>query len=160
MADIKRPANPLFLRDEDLREAMELLYFSYREFTAEADGILASYGFGRAHHRALYFIGRQPGMTVKDLLALLAITKQSLARVLRHLVDEGVVEQHPGTEDRRQRCLYLTDKGRNLEAEVARVQIRLLRETFMAAGPEAVEGFRLVTTGLVGPEQRSRFSKN
>ena len=93
MTDIKRSANPLFLRDEDLRQAMELLYFGYRNFTAEADEMLTAHGYGRAHHRVLYFVGRQPGMTVKQLLALLEITKQSLARVLKTLVEDGAVEQ-------------------------------------------------------------------
>lgn len=158
MADIKRSANPLFLRDEDLRQAMELLYFGYRNFTSEADEMLTAHGYGRAHHRVLYFVGRQPGMTVKQLLALLQITKQSLARVLKTLIEDGAVEQRSGDQDRRERLLYLSTAGAALEAEVAQAQIRLLRETFLAAGPEAVEGFRSVITGLVPAEERHRFT--
>ena len=158
MADIKRPANPLFLRDEDLRQAMELLYFGYREFTAGADHILDAYGFGRAHHRVIHFIGRDPGLTVKQLLNILQITKQSLARVLKALLEDGFVEQREGQEDRRQRRLYLTDQGQVLEGEIAQLQLKLLRDTFLSAGPEAVEGFRDVMLGLVAPAQRYRFA--
>ena len=157
MADIKRPANPLFLRDDDLRQAMELLYFAYRHFTEAADGRLAHKGLGRAHHRVLYFVGRHPDLTVGELLALLQITKQSLARVLRTLVSDGLIEQRAGVQDRRERRLALTPEGKQLEAEVAQVQIRLLRETFMDAGPEAVSGFREVMMGLCRPEDRQRF---
>ena len=158
MADIKRPANPLFLRDEDLRQAMELLYFSYRRFTGEADGILADHGYGRAHGRVIYFVGRQPGMTVKQLLALLEITKQSLARVLKNLLDDGIVEQRAGESDRRERRLHLTNTGLALENQVAQAQIKLLRDNFLGAGPEAVEGFRDVLMGLVPTAHKGRFS--
>ena len=108
-------ANPLFLRDEDLREAIELLFFAYRDFTGEADAVLEGYGFGRAHHRIIYFVGANPGITVGELLAILKITKQSLSRVLSQLVDEGFVNQETDPDDRRRRRLYLTDKGRALE---------------------------------------------
>jgi len=96
MADVKSAANTPFLREEELRQGIELLYFAYRDFTAEADAMLARYGFGRAHHRVIYFVGRHPRMSVSDLLGILRITKQSLARVLLHLVQEGYVSQTPG----------------------------------------------------------------
>src|SRR3546814_5831813 len=89
MSDVKGGPNPLFLREEELRQAMELLFFAYRDFTGEPDKILAAYGFGRAHHRVIYFVGRNPGITVSELLAILRITKQSLSRVLGQLVGEG-----------------------------------------------------------------------
>lgn len=158
MSDVKPTANPLFLRDVDLREAMELLYFGYRRFTGQADAVLQAHGYGRAHHRVLYFVGQRPGMTVGQLLELLQITKQSLARVLRALVDKGLIEQRQGDPDRRARHLYLSAAGQALEAEVANAQIRLLRQTFLAAGPEAVAGFRHVILGLVPPDQRPRFT--
>src|SRR3546814_6932564 len=94
---------------------MELLFFAYRDFTGEPDKILVDYGFGRAHHRVIYFVGRNPGITVSELLAILRITKQSLSRVLGQLVREGFITQRPGLRDRRQRLLALTDKGRELE---------------------------------------------
>ena len=108
MADMKTGPNPLFLREEELRQAIELLYFAYRGFTAGPDRILADYGFGRAHHRVIYFVGRHPAITVKDLLAILGITKQSLSRVLGQLVRDGFITQRPGPRDRRQRLLELT----------------------------------------------------
>src|SRR6201986_272551 len=107
MADPKIIANPLFLRDEDLRQAMELLFFAYRDFTAGADEILAQQHFGRAHHRVVYFVGRHPGISVSALLDILGITKQSLSRVLSQLVREGYIAQKPGESDRRQRLLGL-----------------------------------------------------
>ena len=138
MADLKRPdvspaANPLFLRDGDLRSAMELLYFAYRRFTGEADTLLKAHGYGRAHHRVLYFVGQSPGLTVGQLLDLLQITKQSLGRVLRVLVHAGLIEQRRGDHDGRERHLTLTPKGASLEAAVAQAQIQLLRDTFLAA---------------------------
>ena len=118
MADVKTGPNPLFLREEELRQGIELLFFAYRDFTAEPDRILARYGFGRAHHRVIYFVGRHPSITVSELLGILNITKQSLSRVLGQLVREGFVSQRPGPQDRRQRLLTLTEKGEDL-AETA-----------------------------------------
>src|SRR3990172_4944078 len=115
MADLKSLANPLFLREEDLRQGMELLFYAYRDFTAEPDAILARYGFGRAHHRVIYFVGRNPSITVSALLDILKVTKQSLSRVLGQLVRQGFVAQQPGARDRRQRLLQLTAKGAELE---------------------------------------------
>jgi DNA-binding MarR family transcriptional regulator len=96
MTDLKAGVNPLFLREDELREAMELLFFAYRDFTSEPDAVLAEYAFGRAHHRVIYFVGRHPGMTVSDLLGILRITKQSLSRVLGQLVRDGFIVQRPG----------------------------------------------------------------
>ena len=107
MADIKSPVNPLFLREEEIRQGIELLFYAYRGFTAEPDALLATLGLGRAHHRALYFIGRHPEITVSALLAILRITKQSLGRVLNDLVERGYVEQQQGQRDRRQRLRRL-----------------------------------------------------
>ena len=122
MTDIKSGINPLFLREEDLRQGIELLYFAYRDFTAEPDAILAEYGFGRAHHRVVHFVNREPGLTVAALLDTLKITKQSLARVLKQLIDSGYIAQVAGPEDRRQRRLFPTAKGRELALALARPQ--------------------------------------
>src|SRR5208337_3729251 len=108
MTDVKSGVNLLFLREEELRQGIELLYFAYRDFTAEPDAMLAEYGFGRAHHRVIYFVGRNPAITVSDLLSTLRITKQSLSRVLSQLIKEGFILQRPGPRDRRQRLLELT----------------------------------------------------
>src|ERR671923_858975 len=115
MVDSKPPANPLFLREEELRQGIELLFYAYRDFTAEPDAMLASYGFGRAHHRVIYFVGRYPDMSVSDLLGILRITKQSLSRVLSQLIEDGFIRQRSGSRDRRQRLLALTEKGIELE---------------------------------------------
>lgn len=154
MADVNSGPNPLFLRDEELREGIELLFFAYRDFTAQPDAILADYGFGRAHHRAIYFIGRHPGITVKELLAILKITKQSLARVLRQLVVKGFVEQRQGQQDRRHRLLFLTAKGAELERQLTENQRQRIARAYREAGAAAVAGFRRVLTGVVDDENR------
>jgi DNA-binding MarR family transcriptional regulator len=160
MADVKSSINPLFLREEELRQGIELLFYAYRDFTAEPDSILARYGFGRAHHRAIHFINRTPGMTVAELLAILRITKQSLSRVLSQLVEEGYVEQRKGTRDRRQRLLYLTDKGRALEREVSEPQRARVAQAYREAGAEAVEGYRKVLLGLINEDDRAAILKS
>ena len=114
----------LFLRKQELRKGIELLFFAYRDFTNEADELLSEIGLGRAHHRVIYFVGRTPNMTVSQLLAILKITKQSLSRVLSALVETGHVVQHTGPEDRRQRLLYLTESGNLLETRLTEVQGR------------------------------------
>ena len=157
MTDVKTGINPLFLREEELRQGIELLFFAYRDFTAGPDVLLDEYGFGRAHHRVIYFVGRNPAMTVSDLLDILRITKQSLSRVLGQLVREGFVVQRPGSRDRRQRLLELTAKGVELERRLTERQRVLIAKAYRDAGAEAVEGFRKVMLGLVAPEDRGRF---
>ena len=158
MAEGKTPANLLFLREEDLRQGIELLFYAYRDFTAEADAMLAALGFGRAHHRVIYFVGRKPGMTVSELLDILKITKQSLSRVLGQLVREGYITQRPGTADRRQRLLELAPKGAELERRLTEDQRALVARAYRAAGAEAVDGFRRVLLGLVNDADRGRFA--
>ena len=157
MADLKSGANPLFLREEELRQGMELLFFAYRDFTAEPDKILARYTFGRAHHRVIYFVGRYPSITVSELLAILGITKQSLSRVLGQLVRDGFIVQRPGQRDRRQRMLDLTERGRDLERQLSENQRRRMARAYRAAGAEAVEGFRTVLRNLIDEQDRGRF---
>jgi DNA-binding MarR family transcriptional regulator len=150
--------NPLFLRDEDLRQGIELLFFAYRDFTARADAILAQQNMGRAHHRVIYFVGRYPGISVSELLEILAITKQSLSRVLGQLVRENFILQKTGTADRRQRLLYLTDKGRSLEVELTTEQRARIAAAYKDAGAVAVEGFRKVMLGIMDADARARFT--
>jgi DNA-binding MarR family transcriptional regulator len=149
----------LFLREEELRLAQDLLFFGYRDFTAGPDAILAELGMGRAHHRVLHFVGRRPGITVGDLLAILGITKQSLGRVLTPLVEEGYVTQAPGRSDRRQRLLSLTEKGEALERRLFERQREWVMRAYREAGPVAVEGFRQVMRGLMGPEARAQLDR-
>ncbi|MGE5546288.1 MAG: MarR family winged helix-turn-helix transcriptional regulator [Solirubrobacterales bacterium] len=157
MTDIKTGINPLFLREEELRQGIELLFFAYRDFTAEPDAILAEYGFGRAHHRVIYFVGRNPGMTVSELLGILRITKQSLSRVLGQLVEEGFITQRQGARDRRQRLLELTEKGVELERQLTERQRARIARAYREVGAEAVEGFRKVLIGLIDDADRLRF---
>jgi len=157
MADVKTAANLLFLRDEELRQAIELLFFAYRDFTAEPDALLLEYGFGRAQHRVIYFVGRNPGITVSELLGILRITKQSLSRVLGQLVEQGFISQNPGPRDRRQRLLELTPKGVELERQLTEKQRNRIARAYREAGPEAVEGFRKVMLGIMDEKERGRF---
>ena len=159
MVDVKTGPNPLFLREEELRQAMELLFFAYRDFTTVPDRILARYGFGRAHHRVIYFVGRNPQITVSELLRILQITKQSLSRVLGQLVREGFIVQRQGVRDRRQRRLELTETGRALERELTEAQRRVVARAYREAGAEAVEGFRRVLLGLIEEDDRARFDR-
>jgi DNA-binding MarR family transcriptional regulator len=163
MADINNrsrecEAKPPEVADEAVGEGIELLFFAYRDFTAEPDAILAEYGFGRAHHRVVHFVGRHPQMTVGELLGILRITKQSLNRVLGQLVRQGFVVQHRGPDDRRQRLLELTDSGRELERRLSAPQRARVSAAYRAAGGNAVEGFRRVLLGiLVDDEDRAQF---
>ncbi len=163
MPDVKMPraAAPapagsalLFLREEQMRLAQDLMFFAYRDFTGAADVILAELGLGRAHHRAIHFIGRNPGMTVGDLLVILRITKQSLARVLSELVERGYVAQATGREDRRQRLLTLTPQGQALERRLFERQRERLAAAYREAGGPAVEGFRQVMRAIMDPAAR------
>ena len=141
--------------ETDLRMAQDLLFFAYRDFTNAADVALEELGLGRAHHRALHFIGRNPGITVSDLLGILRITKQSLARVLGALMDQGYVAQSPGSTDRRQRLLTLTAAGVALERRLFERQQERLRPAYREAGPAAVDGFRRVLHGIMDEAARS-----
>lgn len=123
--------------DRDLVAMVELLFFAYRGFTAEPDQILSDLGFGRAHHRVLHFINRDPGLRVADLLDVLQITKQSLARVLKQLIDEGYVLQARPDSDRRERRLYLSDTGRALAERLLALQTSRLAEALAGAGADA-----------------------
>lgn len=151
--------NLLFLREEELRLAQDLLFFGYRDFTAGADQILAELEMGRAQHRVLHFVGRRPGITVGDLLGILGITKQSLGRVLTPLMEQGYVLQSPGRNDRRQRLLSLTPKGEALERRLFERQREWVMRAYREAGPVAVEGFRRVMRGLMGPEARAQLER-
>src|SRR5271166_4059297 len=137
MSDIKlRPDAPA-AREDRVRDGIELLFFAYRDFTAEPDAILARYGFGRAHHRVIHFVGRHPQITVSELLGILRITKQSLSRVLGELVQRGLIVQRPGAHDRRQRLLELTPRGRELERQLSAPQRARVAEAYRQPGGAA-----------------------
>lgn len=160
MSDINLPSVSTFPSEEEVRRGIELLFFAYRDFTAEPDAILARYGFGRAHHRVIHFVGRHPQITVSELLGILRITKQSLSRVLGHLVRQEFVLQRPGTHDRRQRLLELTAKGQELERRLSEPQRARVGAAYRRAGPQAVEGFRKVLLGIIASDDdRHRFAR-
>lgn len=144
----------LFLREEQIRQAQDIFFLAARDLAAAADPVLARHGLGRAHHRALHFIGRAPDLTVTDLMATLGVTKQSLARVLAVLADRGLVRQVPGRSDRRQRLLSLTAEGAALERALFEAQRERLLAAYREAGGPAVEGFRRVMQGVMGPAAR------
>jgi DNA-binding MarR family transcriptional regulator len=144
----------LFLTDDQLRQGIELMFFAYKGFTSDPDRILGTMEYGRAHHRALHFINRLSGLTVNELLDILGVTKQSLNRVLRQLIDDGLVQSKVGQADRRQRNLVLTDKGKALERELSDAQRARMRKAYSAAGPDAVAGFRRVLQEMMEPDVR------
>ncbi len=164
MSDI-RPApryggeSLLFLTDEQLRQGIEAMFFAYRGFTADPDRILAEMAYGRAHHRAIHFINRAPGTTVNNLLAILGVTKQSLNRVLRTLIEDGLVESRVGTVDKRERHLFLTERGRALETTLSDAQRSRMRAAYKDAGPEAVAGFRKVLEAMMDADMRHAYTK-
>jgi DNA-binding MarR family transcriptional regulator len=145
--------------DENIREGIELLFYAYRDFIADPDEMLKAYGFGRAHHRVVHFVGRNPEMTVTELLSILRITKQSLGRVLKQLVEQGFILQQSGTRDRRQRLLSLTEKGVELERRLSSLQRSRIGKAFDQAGPEAVEGYFKVLEGIISEDEREDILK-
>lgn len=151
-------ASPLFLREPEIRRGAELLYFGYSHLYKRTDQLLSDQGLGRAHHRALYFIARSPGMTIGSLLKILGITKQSLGRVLGELTDRQFIETRAGEEDRRQRLLFLTDKGSTLETQLFELMRDRLSEAYASAGQEAVTGFWRVLELLIPPTERARVA--
>ena len=159
MADIAPQGGEtlLFLTDEQLRKGIEAMFFAYRGFTADPDRILDGMDYGRAHHRALHFIHRSPGTTVNNLLNILGVTKQSLNRVLRALLEDGLVESRVGKQDKRERHLFLTDKGAELERALSDAQRARMRAAYRAAGPQAVQGFRQVLEAMMDPEMKRQY---
>ncbi|MDA3857054.1 MAG: MarR family transcriptional regulator [Roseovarius sp.] len=157
MAEFQGGENLLFLTDEQLRQGIDSMFFAYRGFTADPDRILATMAYGRAHHRAIHFISRSPGTTVNNLLNILGVTKQSLNRVLRTLVEDGLVDSRVGKADKRERHLFLTDAGEALERKLSDAQRARMRAAYRAAGPEAVAGFRQVLEAMMEPELRRRY---
>ncbi len=141
---------------EELVACAELLFFAYRDFTGGPDAVLEEYGFGRAHHRVLHFVNRQPGLRVADLLDILKITKQSLARVLKQLIDKGFILQRAGNDDRRERRLFVTAKGARLADKLTALQIKRIEAALAKAGPGARELTRRFLFAMIAESDRSR----
>jgi len=140
-------------------DVMGLFFFAYRDFVGDADALLERQNFGRAHHRVLYFVNLRPGMPVADLLDILKITKQSLARVLRQLVDNGYIEQKTGESDRRQRLLYATTKGRELFDVLSATQTSRIQAAIAALPPEGKRTVLKFFVGMVEPEDRGLLDR-
>ncbi|MFW8633792.1 MarR family winged helix-turn-helix transcriptional regulator [Cribrihabitans pelagius] len=149
----------LFLTDEQLRQGIEAMFFAYQGFTADPDRILAEMSYGRAHHRAIHFINRAPGTTVNNLLSILGVTKQSLNRVLRTLIGDGLVESRVGQLDKRERHLSLTEAGEALEATLSDAQRARMRAAYKEAGPDAVQGFKKVLEAMMDADMRRAYAK-
>jgi DNA-binding MarR family transcriptional regulator len=166
MADIsissakpQRPAKPAGAQGaaaEPYWDIIELLFFAYRDFVSDPDEVLAQLGFGRAHHRVLHFVNRNPGMKVADLLDVLKITKQSLGRVLKQLIDEGYVMQKEGANDRRQRLLYVSPSGEALAMRLAGLQTARIARVLESLGPDAREATRRFLAGMIDQTERER----
>jgi DNA-binding MarR family transcriptional regulator len=139
---------------EPIWDLIELLFFAYRDFVSDPDDVLGKFGFGRAHHRVLHFVNRHPGMKVADLLDVLRITKQSLGRVLKQLVDEGYVLQKEGANDRRQRLLYVTPKGEQLAMKLAGLQTERIAAALAELGPGAHEAARRFLVAMIDTDGR------
>jgi DNA-binding MarR family transcriptional regulator len=149
-------ASAQFLRESEIRRGSEMLFFAYSRLTRAVDQNLGERGIGRAHHRALYFIGRHPDISVSELLSILGVTKQSLGRVLTELEDRALVETRIGDRDRRQRLLRLTDAGYELDTELFNHARDIISRAYSSAGQQAVTGFWAVLEGLIPPAERER----
>lgn len=144
--------------DPALVSFMELFYFAYRNFTSDPDALLERYGFGRAHHRVLHFVHRNPGLKVAELLDILKITKQSLARVLKELREKGFIAQRPGPDDLRERRLHLTPKGIRLTDKLTEMQVRRIAEALKEAGGHADEVTRRFLLAMIEPHEREQVA--
>jgi DNA-binding MarR family transcriptional regulator len=140
--------------NEPIWDVIELLFFAYRDFIGDPDDVLAKFGFGRAHHRVLHFVNRNPGMKVAELLDILKITKQSLGRVLKQLIDQGYVVQKEGANDRRQRLLYVTPKGEGLAMKLAGLQTTRIARVLSELGPHAHEAACRFLTAMINADHR------
>jgi DNA-binding MarR family transcriptional regulator len=147
-----RPGEPIW-------DIIELLFFAYRDFVSDPDDVLAKFNFGRAHHRVLHFVNRHPGMKVADLLDVLKITKQSLGRVLKQLVDQGYIVQKEGENDRRQRLLYVTAKGETLAMKLAGLQTERIARALAELGPNAHEAARRFLVAMIDADGRDDVQK-
>jgi DNA-binding MarR family transcriptional regulator len=150
------PGDASLAGPEPYWDLIELLFFAYRDFVGDADEVLATLGFGRAHHRVLHFVNRNPGMKVADLLDVLKITKQSLGRVLKQLIDQGYVVQKEGANDRRQRLLSVSPAGEALAMKLAGLQTVRIERVLAELGPSAREAARRFLAGMIDAEDRDR----
>ena len=158
MADLNKLLTPLFLNEKEIRKIIELMFFSYRDFTSGPDKILEKIGFGRAHHRVVYFVGKQQNLTIKELLSILKITKQSLSRVLNQLVKEKYVILAIG-EDKRTKKLSLSKKGHELEKKLSAIQITKIYDVIKNFEENEINGFKKVLYSMVEDKNKKKFDE-
>ena len=156
MADLNNLISPFFLNDKEIRKIIELIFFSYRDFTAGPDQILEKLNFGRAHHRVIYFVGKKDKITIKELLRVLKITKQSLSRVLNQLVKEGFIVVSTGL-DKRTKNLSLTSSGLNLENELSTIQIQKIKKVINNFNQVEIDGFKKVLYEMIEIDNKKTF---
>ena len=158
MTALNKLFNPLFLSNKEIKKVIELLFFSYRDFTAGPDKILEKIKFGRAHHRIIYFVGKKNNITIKDLLAILQITKQSLSRVLNQLVSEGYVNVTTGY-DKRTKNLSLTQKGIDLEDKLSTIQINKIKKIISKSEENDINGFKRILYDMIDDNNKRKFNE-
>ena len=156
MADLNNLISPFFLNDKEIKKVIELIFFSYRDFTAGPDKVLEKLSFGRAHHRAIYFVGKKNNITIKELLGVLKITKQSLSRVLNQLVKEGFIVVSTGL-DKRTKTLSLTNNGKNLENELSTIQINKIKKVINNFNHEDINGFKKILYEMIEVDNKKIF---
>ena len=158
MTDLNKLLTPLFLSEKEIRKIIELIFFSYREFTLGPDEILNKINYGRAHHRVIYFVGKQKNITIKELLGILKITKQSLSRVLNQLVKEKYILVSTG-EDKRTKKLCLTQKGLDLEEKLSKIQIDKVKSIITDAKESDINGFKKILYSMIDEKSKKIFNK-
>ena len=158
MTDLNKLLTPLFLSEKEIRKIIELIFFSYREFTSGPDELLEKINFGRAHHRVIYFVGKQKKITIRDLLSILKITKQSLSRVLNQLVKEKYIFVSVG-DDKRTKNLSLTNKGNELEEKLSIIQIDKIKKILKNARDVDINGFKKILFEMIDENAKKQFIK-
>ena len=158
MADLNKLLTPLFLNEKEIRKIIELMFFSYRDFTSGPDKILEKLNFGRAHHRVIYFVGKRNNLTIKELLTILQITKQSLSRVLNQLVNEKYIILSIG-EDKRTKKLSLSRKGHELEKKLSEIQIHKIHNVLKNFELEDINGFKRVLFEMIDTKNQKKFNE-
>ena len=158
MADLNNLLSPFFLNDKEVKKVIELIFFSYRDFTSGPDKILEKLNFGRAHHRVIYFVGKKNHITIKELLVVLQITKQSLSRVLNQLVKEKFIIVSTGV-DKRTKKLSLTEKGEKLESELSSIQIKKIRGVINKFSEDNINGFKKMLYEMIEDNNKKTFQE-
>ncbi len=158
MADLNKLLTPLFLNEKEIRKIIELMFFSYRDFTSGPDKVLEKINFGRAHHRVIYFVGKRNNLTIKELLNILQITKQSLSRVLNQLVKEKYIILSTG-DDKRTKKLVLSKKGQELEKKLSDIQITKIYNLIKNFDEEDINGFKKILYQMIEDKNQKIFNK-